>query len=385
MIHRKPQMKVVCPDNTCGARLIAKKLGATGTRFFATKPGTTCTHTWKPTHPTNERSRFGGGPEGDEHKWVKERLGRIGAELGLELVAEDTTSHGDVFLLGPQIVIEYQRWNTDFEGRSRARYEAGAKLTLWLLPDPQADPERYVPPGTKDAFDHAVFNQGAIYLAAKDYKDFEPLTPWTCPEQSARARLFASGSIVEFNSDYDALTRTSISMLSLLQEIIAGNRILEHTEVFSRRKARLRPSTVWVRRDDLHRAQRAARQRTLPVVEQHLPENSATNAPTTSDEPTAHSLQAANAPDRAAAPAPGLPATPVPPVELTIAQTLPTPGLTFSANTIPPSATATPTAEATSDAIASDPTTFFPLAETTPQLSAWAHIKAWLRRLRDGD
>ena len=126
LVHLHTEFVVICPELGCGVRLFAKR-SSRGSRFFAAQKGATCSHhdvdildaTDKMERPPG--SGTGGGPEGPEHKWVKEQLARIARSLGHEAVVEHAPTHGDVYLPGSGRVLEYQRWDTDFRRRSEER------------------------------------------------------------------------------------------------------------------------------------------------------------------------------------------------------------------------------------------------------------------------
>ncbi|MCT2024474.1 hypothetical protein [Dermabacter hominis] len=281
VFYRNPKAKVACLDPDCPGLLTAKQMSKSGLRYFARKSGS-CSHflTDLPIEqgeteidPTARGA--GGGPEGAEHLWVKGRLYTIAKKcLDEDPVVEESTTHADVLLAKSGLVLEYQRWDTDFNGRSMARLEAGASKTIWLVPDEN---------NGKRAFQSAV-NDGAMYLNVVDRNDPQlHLKPWERHEQNKHAVLRVSGSIVSYDSNLGRLVRRSRPLDVVLREIIAGDRVCLRERVYNKKKGRTATISAWVLKSDLarwHEEQR--RQRTASAVtnvRKTPPEAGSTSAP----------------------------------------------------------------------------------------------------------
>lgn len=383
-IHLQRHLHVTCLTPDCPTRLIAKQMSKTGLRFFAhmSKPG--CDHhlTNLPLEPDDVEidpvaPGTGGGPESAEHLWVKGRLFTIATKvLNQTAVVEESMTRADVYLPDAGIVLEYQRWATDFEKRSQQRRDAGATRTIWLLSDLSGQPA---------SFSHAVRHEGAMYLAVAHRNNrWDDLRPWEHPEDNRRAWLYVSGSVVRLDRKHGRLTRDRLSLAAVLDEIISGERILTEAPVYTKKTKTTTRERVWVLTEDLARL-RAARASQLPQLPckvptepepDHVPLDPDTASPTPSaatpsgPEPPSQPDPAAEA--QATAPVSVSPTPPVPaPSEPS------TPVLQdLTAHTrlaVPLPAHARPT----------EPATPPPPAEITasePTRSLWSRITAWFRR-----
>jgi hypothetical protein len=264
-IYKNPTTRVKCLIESCETLLTAKRMSRSGLRFLAVRSGG-CTHNL--VDMPVERGEVeqdpselagGGGPEGDEHRWMKGRLYKIARSLGAEAVVEHSLTRADVFLPAHDLVLEYQRWNTDLLGRTAQRSSKGATRTVWMFPTqpPNAPSTRKL-----RAFNHEVFEHGGIYVAvrSKDRRS-ELQKPWEDPSQERTARLYASGSIAVFDPERGALIRRELSLATVLAEIIDGDRVLAHAVVLTKRDGRLGRERVWVLRRDLVRAEAAQEER----------------------------------------------------------------------------------------------------------------------------
>ena len=140
LIYKNPAIRVKCLVKACDTLLTAKRMSRSGLRFLAVRSGG-CSHNL--VEMRVERGEVeqdpselvgGGGPEGDEHLWMKGRLFKIAQSLGAEAVVEHSLTRADVFLPGHNLVLEYQRWSTDFRGRTAQRSSTGAARTVWMFP-----------------------------------------------------------------------------------------------------------------------------------------------------------------------------------------------------------------------------------------------------------
>lgn len=255
LIYKNPAVHVKCIVSSCDTMLMAKRMSASGLRFLAVRSGG-CDHNQveMPVNPGEIEQdpatiAGGGGPEGVEHLWIKGRLYRIAKTLGAKAEVEHFPTHGDVFLPEHDLVLEYQRWNTDFATRTMQRTTAGAARTIWLFPTEL--PER-APKSLSAAIRKEVFQNGGIYVSVLNPSDnYAPQKPWEDSSQERTARLFARGSIAEFDPDRQALIYTSRSLATILAEILSGERVLQQAPVWKKRFRRLEMARVWVLRSDL--------------------------------------------------------------------------------------------------------------------------------------
>ncbi|WP_143244644.1 hypothetical protein [Agrococcus casei] len=259
LVYRNRALHVQCLVPSCETRLIAKRMSGSGLRFFAAHRES-CSHNLvnipvgrgeidqDPATLAN-----GGGPEGQEHLWIKGRLHKIATSIGLEAVIEDSTTHADVFLPGPNLALEYQRWDTDFSGRTAARATTGGAHTLWLFPFPQ--PEQRKTP-LKRVFDREVYGKGGLYVAVRNMNDLRELQqPWLHPSQERTARLYATGAIARFDKKTRRLVYTRGSLARILNEIVTGQRTLTLTTIYSHKSKSMQDKRVWALKADLAAAE----------------------------------------------------------------------------------------------------------------------------------
>lgn len=278
LIYKNPAIRVKCLVESCGTLLTAKRMSRSGLRFLAVRSGG-CSHNLVEMRVgRNELEQDpsklvgGGGPEGDEHLWMKGRLFKIAQRLGAEAVVEHSLTRADVFLPEHNLVLEYQRWNTDFLGRTAQRTSAGAARTIWMFPwqPPNAPRTRAL-----KAFNSEVFEHGGIYVAVRNKDDRRELQrPWEDASQERTARLYASGSIAVFDPDRGTLIRKQLSLATVLAQIISGDRVLVQTIVLTKSNGREARARVWALRDDLARAEaeRAERRRAEPPTNEKTPQ-----------------------------------------------------------------------------------------------------------------
>ncbi|MBY4380377.1 hypothetical protein HQO24_00435 [Rhodococcus fascians] len=278
LIYKNPSIRVKCLVESCDTLLMAKRMSRSGLRFLAVRSGG-CSHNL--VEMRVERGEVeqdpsnlvgGGGPEGDEHRWMKGRLFKIAQSLGAEAVVEHSLTRADVFLPRHNLVLEYQRWSTDFPTRTAQRQATGAARTVWMFP--------WQPPGaprtrTLKSFDNEVFEHGGIYVAVRNKNDRSELQrPWEDASQERTARLYASGSIAVFDPDRGTLIRKQLSLATVLAEIIGGDRVLAPAVVLTKSNGNKARRRVWALSDDLARAEATQKERRratnrAPVAEQH--------------------------------------------------------------------------------------------------------------------
>lgn len=320
-IHRKPSCVVVCPLDGCGSRLTAYENGH-GTRWLAARPGSfSCEHNNVPlTRPAG-----GGGPESDEHLWMKGRIARVCRMLGYEAVIEHEPTQADVFLPDSKIAIEYQRWDTKFDKRNLERSHAGADTTLWFFPEP---PQHATKTALAKLVRTRIYQHGGIYITpahgnrrqAKNRLIVQK--PWELPgdiDVKRTTRLFVSGSIVTYDSKNKCLKYTGSYGLHLfLAEVVRGERTLQDAEVH-RRTGGVVKRPVWVLASDRHkiasvmkeaaedraRRARAAReaQDQIAKVQAELPAE---------EQPAPALSELTGRPEDRSAPSPALPESPTP-------------------------------------------------------------------------
>lgn len=269
LIYKNPDVRVKCLVQSCDTLLTAKRMSRSGLRFLAARSGG-CSHNLvemrvEQSEIEQDPSELagGGGPEGLEHLWFKGRLYSIAKVLGAEAVIEHSFTRADVFLPEHNLVLEYQRWNTDFRGRTAQRTSAGADRTIWMFPwQPPGAP----PSHAHKAFDQEVFQNGGIYVAVLNKDDRrEAQRPWEDASQERTARLYASGSIAVFDPRRRALVRTRLSLATVLAQIISGDRVLDQAAILNKRTGRVAKAWVWALSDDFACARAAHEERRRPV------------------------------------------------------------------------------------------------------------------------
>ncbi|QYF73758.1 hypothetical protein [Cryobacterium sp. PAMC25264] len=269
-IYRKPTCVVVCPLDGCGTRLIAKR-NDHETRWLATHPGSvSCSHNDVPLiRPTG-----GGGPESDEHLWMKSRIALVCRKFGYDAVIEHQPTHADVFLPDSKIAIEYQRWDTKFDKRNLDRSHAGADTTLWFFPEPPRGLTTQDDKALDTLIKARIRQHGGIYLTPRGRGSrvdsrLVNQKPWDHPkdtEMRRTTRLFVSGSLVTYSNDRDTKGLKyagSVGLQRFIREVVSGERTLQYANV------RLGDGTVrrkvWVLASDLQQvaadAARAAAQK----------------------------------------------------------------------------------------------------------------------------
>lgn len=351
-IHRQPHVRVACLVPGCPTRLIAKQMSRSGLRFFANKTKNSCDHnqTRLPLEPDDVEinpwapGAAGGGPESAEHLWVKGRLFTIATKvLHQTAVVEESMTRADVYLPDAKIVLEYQRWATDFKKRSQQRRDAGAARTIWLVPDWSDQ---------KSSFSQAVRYEGAMYLAVLSKNDYnQELRPWEHPEDNRLARLYVSGPVVRLDTEHHRLAYARFSLVRVLKEILSGERVFTEAPVYTKSTKKTTRKRVWVRTEDLARI-RAARETQRPWL------------------PSAATAE----PELYRAPLP--PASPTSP-----AAAIPEPGPLVQQDLAADTQPATPVPEPARPTEHSAPPPPADVTSSTPRQSLWSRIAAWVRRM----
>lgn len=378
LVHLNTDFVVTCPEPGCGVRLFAKR-SSRGNRFFAAQKGSTCRH-----HDVDilaaadamarpPGSGTGGGPEGPEHKWIKEQIAQIARSLDQEAIVEHVPTHGDVYLPGSGWVLEYQRWDTDFHLRTEQRKDNGASSTLWLLPERQPELRgTLLDQKTKD-FNHQVFHKGDMYLSVRDPMAHDAhLEPWIRPDEADRADLYVSGSVVAYNASLGYLVRRRTQFRQVLYEILAGTRTFEAVTVYTKETARAERAQVWVRGDDLAKARAAETARRQKQASPVAPSTTGQAAPPArgEDEPREHAQEHGES-------------TPAHPLtdSQSRAQAAPLHGRPAQNPWLTPLSPENPQPEPgqASPAVASpEPCTVQPPTQV-PRPSIWSRLKTWLR------
>lgn len=256
-IYKNPQVRVKCAKEGCETLLTAKRMSRSGLRFFAIRSGG-CSHN-EVAIPVSDNDierdassmTDGGGPESDEHRWMKGRFFKIARALDLDAIIEHAPTHADVHLTDARLALEYQRWDTAFTGRTRARSIAGAR-TIWCFPELDAD----ATDAKSRAFKVQVFQHGAVFVSVRNKDNqAERLFPWENATQNRSARLYVSGSIAKYDGQRNCLTWGRLSMATFLKEVTDGTRVLTLARITSRKGVATR-QLVWVRSTDLDRVDR---------------------------------------------------------------------------------------------------------------------------------
>jgi hypothetical protein len=124
-VMRANRSELMCPYDGCATKLVANqnKLGTRWMRVAANGP-TTC---------VPEHAFGGGGPESDEHLWLKRRVDYLlRKKCNLRTKIEDYQTRSDILVTNPRWSIEIQRVKTDLEKRTKAREDSGCQV-LWIF------------------------------------------------------------------------------------------------------------------------------------------------------------------------------------------------------------------------------------------------------------
>ena len=208
VMRAQPSGALVCPAAGCGSPFTAPRENQYGTRWLADRPGADCGHS--PTRPG-----AGGGPMSAQHRWMQERLRRMCAALGQEAIPEHRDTNADLYLPGPRLVIEVQRWATDFAGRTEARERKGARV-LWLI--------------TEDAsgrcVDRALRSQPCARVRVHARGDRRTrLRPWLNPEEGRRAVLSVGARVAFFDQETGLFRFGWRDGCGFLAEVVEGRRV----------------------------------------------------------------------------------------------------------------------------------------------------------------
>jgi hypothetical protein len=172
----------VCPEPGCDVELISYENPANryNPRIFKFKASATSCGHWP--------ALGGGGPESQQHEWMKLRMTQIVRELGYEATAEHRPTNADVFVRGPALCLEVQLRPTQFRKRTAQRKAKGASV-CWLIRD-GLDSKTAV---------KALFGLPAVRFRLVD-RDAPGrlLAPWDHPEDrelTQRAQLQVFGTV----------------------------------------------------------------------------------------------------------------------------------------------------------------------------------------------
>ncbi len=252
LIHLQ-KINIRCPRRSCPTMLVAVKRGPT--RFLRSKPGgASCSHGVVPAIPPG-----GGGIESDEHLWFKGRLATICRLLGYEAVIEDPRTKADVYVPDAKTALEYQRWSTEFGTRTFARKLAGATSTIWFVP------EAWSRTATKKVRSE-VYSRPAALIGAYDNrrKRGEPWTslrPWENEELNRYARLYVSGTVVNYKHEADEFFTARTDLMQFLRDVLAGTRVWIASVPVQKYGGFETAGGAWVRKTDWERHQSAERAR----------------------------------------------------------------------------------------------------------------------------
>jgi hypothetical protein len=207
LMRSLPTGSLICPESRCSSAFEVPQENTHGTRFLKNRRvGDACSHL--PTRPD-----LGGGPMSAQHRWLQARLARILETLDFPAITEHAATNADVFVPGPGLAIEVQRWSSNFEKRTAARVNKGSPV-LWLL--------------TEDAKGRAT-QQALFSLPAARVKvhalgdDTRRLAPWDDRSLNRRARLSVFATVATLRADASLRTRP-YDARAFLAEVLAGSR-----------------------------------------------------------------------------------------------------------------------------------------------------------------
>ncbi|ERG69409.1 hypothetical protein [Segniliparus rugosus] len=243
VMRAQPSGALICPEPGCGSPFTVVRENQFGTRWLADRPGEDCPHA--PTRPG-----AGGGPMSAQHRWMQERLRRICAVLGQDSIPEHRETNADLYVPGARLVIEVQRWATDFRGRTEARERVGARV-LWLI--------------TEDAsgrsVERALRRQPCVRVRVHERGDRRArLEPWLRPEEASRAVLSFGARVAHFDAAAGGLRLGWRDGSAFLAEVIEGSRVWlpgSAPQLAGLRSA-AGPGGAWVLRRDLDRLAEAS-------------------------------------------------------------------------------------------------------------------------------
>lgn len=201
---------LVCPAEGCDSILVActSKKEKRFLRYH--NKARQCGHSYDP--------NGGGGVEGSEHLWIKNRVAQICNWLGYDVEIEHQPSQADIWVHSdPPLAIEIQRWDTDIEARTRSREQLGAQ-TIWLFTE-----------GASSAVDKYLFKTPAARVRVYEKNDGangrKPIKPWLseCKETpyvyigATVLSSHRSGRMLGSAGNYDAM--------KFFRQVLAGDRI----------------------------------------------------------------------------------------------------------------------------------------------------------------
>lgn len=246
IMRKHPGGTFGCPEPGCG--LPFKKPFRGGRRYhFAFMPGEKCGHL-----PARTSHGGGGGPMSSEHKWFQNRLLVICRHAGHEAIPEHRATDSDLYVPSSSYSIEVQRWPTNWQKRTKARIDKGAKV-IWLITDSNDN---------RTDRDEALFNLPCVRVRvhALDDRERQPIQPWLNKADSRRARLAIWSTVVKYDHATEKLVSEGfVDAIKFFGEILDGQRSWHPRKT-------LQPLGIgyaaWVRNVDLNAALSAAQAKT---------------------------------------------------------------------------------------------------------------------------
>lgn len=233
-----PSGALICPRAGCRARFKRPIENRQGTRWLANLPGEGCGHF----HP---RPPGKGGMLSPQHRWLAGRLVRLCGLLGYEAVAEHFDTNSDVYVPAASFSLEVQRWNTNFDKRTKARQQQGGRVVWFITEDAR---------GT--TADRALFLMPAVRLRVESRGDgLRSLKPWDNPRQSRDAVLMVFATAARLDPATNHLATRRMKAPNFLREILRGERLWYPPGT----EGAPRKGGFWAKPGDLVSAQEAGR------------------------------------------------------------------------------------------------------------------------------
>jgi hypothetical protein len=167
----------------------------------------------------------GGGPESDEHKWIKRQLAKIANSLRYNAVTEYPVARRttDVMVDRPRFYFEVQDSYENEEGYSKRTRDLSLRSArvCWLIRDELK---------TRYGAHYALRNLPAVLYRVVDASTRMPLEPWHYPCDQDRARVEIFGTIgcpdpvTALFVPREAAGLPSIDAATFLGEVLSGRR-----------------------------------------------------------------------------------------------------------------------------------------------------------------
>jgi hypothetical protein len=273
---------LTCPEPGCPVSFQKPRSNHKGTRWLARMAEANCSH-------ADSRPASLGGQVSPQHRWLQARIVRICDVLNYRAEPEHKPTNSDIYLPTHRLSIEVQRWNTKFDDRTNARFDAGAHRVLWLL--------------TEDAkgkrAERALFRHPSARLRVHHMNDRNQiLTPWDNPAEHPVARLLVYGTVAALNSDDMTLQNRRYDLMKFLKEIVDDERAWYPPGT---RGLAWPTSGAWVRHDDYDTVRRHLTERKKTATSRQNIAHTSEPAPTQTAQPP-HQVRSAPSPAPPSAP-----------------------------------------------------------------------------------